>query len=195
MTRVLLLCPERVRPAMAGVGIRFLEMARSLGRRFEVTLAIPNDPAELPDSGVQVAQYGAASMAELCRGADAVVLHGHVSNLYFAHGETRPLVVDLYDPFPVENLNYYPPLGDAPYLHDRATLDRQLAEGDLFLCSSREQKLFYLGLLYARGRLNPQAYFEDFALDNLVRIVPFGLPAEAPVPGAAVSTTGTTRCS
>ncbi len=187
MTRVLLLSPEPVRPAMAGVGIRFLEMSRVLGRRFEVTLGIPNKPGDLAaDAGVKAVRYRRGNLAALCREADAVVLHGHVSNFYFAHGEPRPLVVDLYDPFPIENLNYFPTLGDEPYLHDRATLERQLEEGDLFLCSSREQRLFYLGMLYARGRLNPETYFDDFTLSNLIRIVPFGVPAVAPESGVPV---------
>ncbi len=181
MNRILLLCPERVRSVMAGVGIRFTEMARSLSREFEVTLAIPNEPEDgLTGGKFRAVRWEPASLAALCRAADAVVLHAHVSNEYFAHGEPRPLVVDLYDPFPIENLNYFPTLGDEPYLHDRATLERQLEHGDLFLCSSDEQRLFYLGMLYARGRLNPQAYFDDFELDNLVRVVPFGLPAEPP---------------
>ncbi len=181
MKRVLLLCPERVRAVMAGVGIRFTEMARSLARRFEVTLGIPNRPGEaLAEAGIRAVRYDASNLAELCRAADAVVLHGHVSNDYFAHGEPRPLVVDLYASFPIENLNYSPQLGDAPDHHDRATLERQLDHGDLFLCSSNEQRLFYLGMLYARGRLNPEPSFDDFALDNLIRVVPFGLPGLPP---------------
>ncbi len=189
MRRVLLLCPERVRSVMAGVGIRFTEMARSLARgSFEVTLGIPNEPEQdLATEGFTPVRYDEGNLAELCRAADAVVLHGHVSNLYFAHGgANRPLVVDLYDPFPIENLNYFPTLGEEPYRHDRATLDRQLEHGDLFLCSSDEQRLFYLGLLYARGRLNPRTYFDDFELRNLVRVVPFGLPAEPPEAGEPV---------
>ena len=181
MTRVLLLCPEPVRTSMAGVGIRFTEMARSLARAHEVTLGIPNQPGEeLAAGNFRAVSYDAANMAELCRAADIVVLHGHVSNDYFAHGVSRPLVVDLYDPFPIENLQYFPAMGDEPYVHDHATLERQLEHGDLFLCSSNEQRLFYLGMLYARGRLNPRAYFDDFELRNLVRVVPFGLPAAPP---------------
>ncbi len=190
MSRVLLLCPERIRRIMAGVGIRFTEMARSLARDFDVTLAIPNEPGEeLAGAAFRAVRYDAANLAELCRGADTVVLHAHVSNDYFAHGgdaESRPLVVDLYDPFPIENLNYFPTLGDEPYHHDRATLERQLDHGDLFLCSSEEQRLFYLGMLYARGRLNPQTYFDDFELHNLVRVVPFGLPPDPPAAGEPV---------
>jgi glycosyltransferase involved in cell wall biosynthesis len=98
-------------------------------------------------------------------------------------------VVDLYDPFPIENLNYFPTLGEGTYRHDRATLERQLREGDLFLCSSPEQRLFYLGMLYALGRLNPETYFADFTLANLVREVPFGIapPEPAAIAGAAAA--------
>lgn len=179
MTRVLLLCPEPGRPAMAGVGIRFLEMARHLGRRHQVTLGFPNDPAAYPAlSEARLLRYDAANLAALALAAEVVVLHAHVSNLYFdqmARAEARPLVVDLYDPFPIENLNYFRVLGDGPYRHDRVTLERQLRAGDLFLCSSAEQRLFYLGMLYALGRLNPETYFADFTLANLVREVPFGI--------------------
>ena len=169
---------------MAGVGIRFLEMARHLGQRHEVTLAFPNDAAEFPElSEAQLVRYDGANLAGLARASEAVVLHAHVSNLYFdrvPRGEARPLVVDLYDPFPIENLNYFPVLGDGPYRHDRVTLERQLRQGDLFLCSSGEQRLFYLGMLYALGRFNPQTYFADFTLANLVREVPFGVTLPAP---------------
>ncbi len=180
MTRVLLLCPEPGRPAMAGVGIRFWEMARHLGRMHEVRLGFPNDPAALASGAAlapaEVLRYDAGNLAALRRWAEVVVVHAHASNLYFdVGGESRPLVVDLYDPFPIENLNYFPQLGDGPYRHDRVTLERQLRQGDLFLCSSPEQRLFYLGMLYALGRLNPETYFADFTLANLVREVPFGV--------------------
>ncbi len=195
MTRVLLLCPEPGRPAMAGVGIRFWEMARHLGRRHEVRLGFPNDLADLTGvtelAEAKVVRYDGANLAALHSWSEAVVLHAHVSNLYFASADPRaprPLVVDLYDPFPIENLNYFPTLGDGTYRHDRATLERQLREGDLFLCSSPEQRLFYLGMLYALGRLNPETYFADFTLGNLVREVPFGIaPPEPSVPAGAAA--------
>lgn len=188
MSRVLLLSPEPVRPAMAGVGIRLWEMAGRIGARHRVTLAIPNAVEECPpQEGVTVQRYDGARLAELSRQADAVLLHGHVSNLYFAHTADRPpLVIDLYDPFPIENLNYFEELGEGTYRHDRATLERQLREGDLFLCSSEEQRLFYLGMLFALGRLNPETYFADFALGNLVRLVPFGVGAPSVESGEPV---------
>ncbi|MEO8274723.1 MAG: glycosyltransferase family 4 protein [Thermoanaerobaculia bacterium] len=168
---------------MAGVGIRFWEMARHLGPRYNVTLAIPNAPEECPPlTAAKVVRYGESNIAELARSADAVIVHGHISNFYFAQGISRPLVVDLYDPFPIENLNYFPELGDEPYRYDRLTIERQLRHGDLFLCSSAEQRLFYLGMLYTLGRLTPQTYFDDFELANLVREVPFGISTGEPGP-------------
>ncbi len=173
---------------MAGVGIRFLEMARHFGPQHEVTLGFPNDPSDYPAlPEARLLRYDGANLAGLARAAEVVVLHAHVSNLYFdrvPRREERPLVVDLYDPFPIENLNYFRELGDSPYRHDRATLERQLGKGDLFLCSSAEQRLFYLGMLYALGRLNPETYFADFTLANLVREVPFGVTLPHPTAAA-----------
>ncbi len=189
--RVLLLSPERIRAKMAGIGIRFWEMASALAPRFEVTLAAPEPPpADLADRApFFLCAHSPSAMAELAAGADAVVLHGHVSETYFAavpEEGSPPLAVDLYDPFPIENLNYYPELGDEPYRRDRAALLRQLERGDFFLCSSAEQRLFYLGVLYALGRVTPQAYFENFNFEQMIRVAPFGVRATPPRSGPPV---------
>jgi len=41
--RVVVLAPEAIRPGMAGMGIRALEIAAALARRFDVRLLAPND--------------------------------------------------------------------------------------------------------------------------------------------------------
>src|SRR5260370_1277808 len=79
---------------------------------------------------------------------------GHAANDLFAHGNAIPTVVDLYDPFIIENLNYYETRGAEVFTHDHATLMRSLLRGDLFLCASSAQRLFYLGALMAAGRVN-----------------------------------------
>jgi glycosyltransferase involved in cell wall biosynthesis len=48
--------------------------------------------------------------------------------------------------------------------------------GDLFLCASEAQRLFYLGALLAVGRANPIAFENDPHFDALIRIAPFGVP-------------------
>lgn len=179
MSNVFLLCPEPLgHQHPAGVGIRFIEMARALraaghrvtvispdGGAVEGCTALANDPLAIRDTS-------AAS--------DVAVVQGHIANDYFAHAAPIPTVVDLYDPFIVENLHYYETHGPQVFAHDHATVVASLRRGDLFLCASGAQRLFYLGMLLAIGRLNPAAYAEDPRLGNLLQVVPFGVPPVRP---------------
>jgi glycosyltransferase involved in cell wall biosynthesis len=167
---------------MAGVGVRYLEMARFLGRHHQVTLLAPNQ--DLPDEeGIRLGTWSEGAFVRLTRDAEAVVVHGHVSNQYFSETRGIPTVVDLYDPFLVENLHYAAALGPEVFLHDHATLRRQLRRGDFFLCFTPWQRLFYLGMLAALGRVNPDNFLADRPLDSLMALVPFGVPAGQPVRG------------
>ena len=141
---VAVLAPEPIRPRMAGMGIRALELARAIGREFDVRLIVPNDPAEAEEAS------------------------GGVPGV--------PVVADLYDPFPVENLHYARTLGEETARHDRETLQLALARADFFLCASPEQRLFYAGALFAAGRIGSANFPDDPALTNLVALVPFGAP-------------------
>ena len=182
MSRVTLISPERIRLRMAGVGVRYLEMARFLSRRHQVTLLAPND--DLPqEQGFRLDTWREGEFARLTRDAEAVVIHGHVSNHYFAEVQGIPTVVDLYDPFLVENMHYAASMGEEVFLFDHATLSRQLHRGDFFLCFTPWQRLFYLGMLAALGRVNPGNFPGDRTLEGLVALVPFGVPEQDPVRG------------
>jgi glycosyltransferase involved in cell wall biosynthesis len=171
LTRVLLVCPEPLSHGQpAGVGVRFLEMANVLrGDRHDVTMISP-------DGGGLEAESIRRKTAE----ADVAVVQGHAANALFAHGQRIPAVVDLYDPFIIENLHYYATRGAEVFQHDHATLMQSLMRGDVFLCASEAQRMFYLGLLLAVGRLNPATFEDDPHLDALVRIAPFGVQPPRP---------------
>jgi glycosyltransferase involved in cell wall biosynthesis len=117
--------------------------------------------------------------------ADVAVVQGHIANDFFAHARPMPAVVDLYDPFIIENLHYYESRGAEVFTHDHATLMQSLLRGDFFLCASEAQRLFWLGMLLAAGRLNPVAFEDDATLASLIAIAPFGVPP--PRPRAAAS--------
>ncbi|MCU1347388.1 MAG: hypothetical protein JWO56_418 [Acidobacteria bacterium] len=173
MTRVLLVCPEPLGHGQpAGIGIRFVEMARVLrADGHEVTLMTPD--SELP---ISPANLLAASGRH-----DVAVVQGHAANELFAHAKPIPTAVDLYDPFIVENFHYHAARGAEVFTHDHATLLRSLLHGDIFLCASEAQRLFYLGALLAAGRLNPVAFAHDVHLDALLRIAPFGVEPPRPL--------------
>ena len=191
MSRILVLSPEPARARMAGMGIRACEIARHLAAAgHSTTLAAPGDPAEAPEwlgsSGVAFERLEAAALAPLAARHDGAVVSGHVSNELFRAAAPIPTLVDLYDPFLVENLSYASRLGPGVFRHDHATLALQLERGDRFLVSSPLQRAFYAGFLLAIGRVNPGVWADDPSLERLLSVAPFGVPAEPPVPGPAL---------
>ena len=179
---IAVLAPEPIRPRMAGMGIRALELARALcAAGFEVRLLVENDVGEAREvaGGVAVVAAAPGRLAEAARGASAAVVSGHAANSWFHEIPELPCVVDLYDPFPIENLHYARSLGEATARHDHATLELSLSRGDFFLCASNEQRLFYAGALFTAGRIGAANFPEDPALARLLAVVPFGVPAGA----------------
>ena len=164
--RVMLVCPEPLGHRQpAGIGIRFLEIERVLrGDGHEVTMLSRDAGAFDPPTLLRVSGE-----------SDVAVVQGHVANDFFAHARLIPTVIDLYDPYIVENLHYFATRGAEVFAHDHATLIRSLLHGDIFLCASEAQRLFYLGILLAVGRLNPIAFERDPHFDSLLRIAPFGV--------------------
>ena len=168
MSRVMLVCPEPLGHGQpAGVGIRFLEIARVLrDDGHTVTTLAPDVIGLTPESLLATSQN-----------SDVAVVQGHVANAYFQHAAAIPTVIDLYDPFIIENLHYYEERGAEVFQHDHATLMQSLVRGDFFLCASEAQRMFYLGALLAAGRLNPELFENDPELKSLLAIAPFGVPA------------------
>lgn len=183
MTRVALLPSEPIRARMAGIGIRYLEMARRLatdGRH--VVLVTAGDPAEVPTlpAGVEVRRFARGALATLLADCDVAVSQGQLANDLVLEVPNLPAVIDLYDPWMVENLHYVDTLGLDPYRNDHATWVLQLSRGDFFLCSCEEQRQFYLGFLAALGRVHPHNVGSDPDLQRLIAIVPFGVPESLP---------------
>jgi len=178
-----MICPEPIRRLTAGVGTRFVALAGVLSRAgHDVTLAIPNNPAEADavKPPVELVQAVPDSLGSQADGHDWVLIHGHLGNHYLSQRDDLPVVVDLYDPFLVENLHYHRELGFEPYRTDHVTWKLQLGRGDFFLCSSAQQRFFYLGWLGALGRVNPLTLEDDPELQRLITELPFGTPREGP---------------
>lgn len=170
----MLVCPEPLghgRPA--GVGVRFIEMARVLrGDGHDVTVISPDAGAI---EGTRAAGLDAQTLAAVSHESDVAVLQGHVANAFFAHARPIPTVIDLYDPYIIENFNYYPERGAEVFQYDHLTLMTSLVRGDYFLYASDAQRMFYIGLLLATGRLNPSLFQRDPRAETLLGRAPFGV--------------------
>ena len=185
MTRIALLSSEPIRSLMAGIGIRYLELARRLpAHGVAVVLVSPAEPAETVAlgglTGVEVRRFERGRLAALLADCDGAVAQGQLANDLVLEMPDLPVAIDFYDPWLIENFAYLATLGLDPYRNDHATWVLQMSRGDFFLCSSEEQKSFYLGFLAAIGRVNPERIAGDPDLGTLVAPVPFGVPDELP---------------
>lgn len=183
--RAALLPSESLRPHMAGIAIRYAEMARTLPRLgVDVVLVQPGDPEDARALGLPLADlrtFERGRLAALLADCDVAISQGQLANDLLIEAPQIPSAIDLYDPFLIENMHYLPTLGLDPYRNDHATFVLQLSRGDFFLCSGEEQRLFYSGFLAALGRVNPRLLAEDPDLASLIAVVPFGTPSELPL--------------
>ncbi len=188
MTKVLLIGNDIVGPRMAGPGIRYWEMRQVLARRFEAALAIPPFLADKitmasPPSWLYLCHTTAELRREV-ESADVLITLGIVPWLYpFILKAGKPLVIDLYDPFLLEELQRRPSSAEASSLSYERYLEAlwsQLRAGDFFICAGEKQRDYWLGMLSAVGRLNPYTYQDDPSFYRLIDIVPFGIPSTPP---------------
>jgi len=184
--RLLIISHDVVGERMAGPAIRHWELARILSQEFEVILAAPGKPT-IEALGFRLEGYEADGgvLADLTTVVDVVMVSGYLLYKFpFLKEGGKPLVVDVYDPFTLENLEIHSgrPLAEQRGIHDinLAVLNELLQVGDFFICASEKQRGFWLGMLSALNRVNPVTYSQDRSLRKLIDVVPFGLPSEEP---------------
>lgn len=184
---VLLLTHDIIGEKMAGPGMRYWEIARALSKEFGVTLAAPGQPGiSSPDFTVRgYRRSDPESITPLVKEADIVFAFGFLIHQFpMLQTLDKPLVVDIYDPFTLEDLEVYSkrPLPEqAEILHTHTgVLNNQIRAGDFFVCASERQRDYWLGMLTANNRVNPSTYSNDRTLRRLIDVVSFGLPSTPP---------------
>lgn len=187
---VVLITPEPLSERMAGPAIRMLELGRALAadpRIGAVTVASLAGATRSDDSVDVRGGLDQAGLRTLVSRAGSVVVQGDVLSLQPWLAQTDvPLVVDVYDPFHLEQLEQARSLGETR----RRTVVRncvralnvQLSRADLVLCASARQRALWTGHLAALGRVNPPVYDAAADLSSLIRVVPFGTPSRPPAP-------------
>jgi glycosyltransferase involved in cell wall biosynthesis len=182
-TRVVVFTTDPIGPEMPGPAIRAWELARALGEHFDVVLASTVSVSGThPNAELRLAAGDA--IRQLVDGADVSFAPSALVYMATELRETeKPVVVDIYDPYHLENLE----MGGTDRAEEDRAVSRQsgvvnaaLRRGDFFTCASERQRDFWLGSLAALGRVNPYNYAVDPLLNRLVSVVPFGLPNDPP---------------
>jgi glycosyltransferase involved in cell wall biosynthesis len=186
--RVLFISLDPVGEEMAGLSIRYVELARALAPHAQATVAGTQAPGTPPPAGVQIASFDPHRPVALkahVEAADVVVTHPQwpIVTRWLRRSRAR-VVVDLYDPEALEALEHFSDRRrTVRRLMHQLTLDRldgALETGHLFVCASEKQRDLWLGAMLARRLIGPELYDRDPSLRSVIDVVPFGVPDEPP---------------
>jgi len=172
---------------MAGPAIRAWNIAHALAAEHEVELVSTSARgSEVSSADLTVRAVTMDQLKSLEAWADVIVVQGFLlADHPFLMTTSKVLVVDLYDPLHLEQLELNREESEHMRSHmvSRATviLNEQLRRGDFFICATTKQRDFWLGQLSALGRLNHLTYDEDPTLHSLITVVPFGLEDHPPI--------------
>lgn len=185
--RVVIITGDPIGAKLAGPAIRAWNMAEALAGEHDVVLVTLSgaEPLDAPFRILHVSAGDDARFRPLEQWADVIVFQGHAMAVFDSlRGSQKILVVDIYDPMHLEQLEQGRELPAALWQQQVSdatdVLNQQLIRGDFFLCASERQKMFWLGQLAGLGRVNPSTYASDPDLERLIDVVPFGLSSTPP---------------
>lgn len=186
-TRVIVITGDALGDKMAGPGMRAWKIAEALSEHNDVRLLTWNVAARKSDrfEVARVPLQHERAMKAHEEWADVIFFQGYALHHFTTlQKSNKIMVVDLYDPMHLEQLEQARDNGDVGWRNQvESTTDvinAQLERGDFFLCASERQRLFWIGQLAAVGRVNPDNYLADDNLNKLIAIAPFGMDSTPP---------------
>lgn len=185
--RILVATADTLKPQMAGPAIRAWQVADALALDGHDVHLITTSECQLTGERFRVSHVSTAERVKaLEQWCDILFFQGNVLNDFpFLQGSDKIIIVDLYDPFHLEQLEqtreHDPETRRLVVQNATADANKQCLRGDFFLCASDKQRDLWLGHLAALGRLNTVTYDEDVTLRSLIDVAPFGISPTPPV--------------
>lgn len=182
MAKVVIYSPHPIKESMAGSAIRAWEFAKALSTDHQVILISPEKVVKKSE-GFECVSF--KECKEHFQNADVLVtqrLTISLALLASAHG-TR-IIIDAYDPSPLELLEYYRKNRVADP-HKRiaseiSTLSFSFKMADGILCASERQRALWIGFLLAQKLIPLNHYEQDPNLKKFLQVIPFGIPSAQP---------------
>jgi glycosyltransferase involved in cell wall biosynthesis len=182
MTRVVVATADVLGASMAGPAIRAWHFAAALAEDGHQVSLLTTATCTREGDG----RFEVGVITDALPGVEVYVVQGSVlQNVPAIATSDACVVVDLYDPYHLENLE----LSRDRSHRDRmavvhnatAILNRAMRRGDFFVAASEKQRDFWIGALASLGRVNALTYDADPSLRSLLDLVPFGVSSEPPV--------------
>jgi len=189
--KVLIISHDKVGKLMAGPGIRYHYMAKTLAKNFDVTVGFFG-PENVPEIDF-VKNYAAKHIDVHNFQKDFepydTVIAMWLSDAQIDYCNTRGKIVifDIYAPAPVENLAIKVfsgrPITDSDefqimsQVHD---YQKFLAAGDAFLYSNQRQLDYWIGFAFGANLVSPRTYEKRDVLKQFIS-APFGIDTSVPL--------------
>jgi len=184
MAKVLIYSPNLIGKSMAGAAIRTWEFAKALAPHHRVVLISPGR-TELKPEAFTCLSFNDPSCRVQFRDADVLItqrLTVPLALLAFKH--QVKVIIDAYDPSPLELLEHYKKeSAEKRHKHiasETSTLAFSFKMADGILCASEKQREFWLGFLLAQKMITPHCYDRNPNLRGFIDVVPFGLSSTPP---------------
>lgn len=178
---VLIISPETIKANMAGPSIRYYNFYLELIENHNVFLLHPASSNVMNMNSGEISNHSIIKWGKWC---DVVITQGlTIYNYPIIKKIKKPLVIDLYDPFILENLEVRKNslLGNIQYSLDLNILKDLLYIGDYFICSNSRQLHYWAGCLSILGIINPTNYRSNPSVKDWISLVPFGIPNYKPI--------------
>lgn len=184
MSRVLLYSHEYIGSSMAGPGIRYLELAKALSKNHEVTLLTPNT-SDISIENVTIHKIEDKILRETLKSTDVLISQLITTKMaFFAKRAGVKIILDAYDPMPIEHLEVFKYHSDAIRKTQNDSMLKifrfSFLMADAVISGSTKQRDLWMGFLMNLGKITPKAYDEDNSLNHLIDVVPFGMPSTRP---------------
>ncbi|CUI16816.1 putative glycosyltransferase domain containing protein [Candidatus Protochlamydia naegleriophila] len=185
MATILIYTSNVVGKAMAGPAIRSWEFAKSLSQKHKVVLVTPNQTA-IEGEGFKIIAKRDSGLTQWIKYADVMITQGlTLSMAWQAKKYGIKIIIDAYDPIPLELLELFKRDPDK-VRNERlnSSLNHLIFNfkmADAILCASEKQRDLWMGFLLGQKLITFSSYDQNNSLRQLIDVVPFGLPKEAPV--------------
>jgi len=171
---------------MAGVAIRYLELAKILSKNYQVIL-FATQGSTLKSSDFQVVVFNpkrqTSDIGHRLSNVQYLVAQNLAPELLrILQKRNIRFIADLYDPILTETLEYekdnWPAKMKRILNYHRSALILQLTFANHLLYANRRQQDLYAGVMSATGILDGKFAVDGFNLDNFMTEAPFGVADE-----------------
>jgi len=183
---ILIITPDKLGKVRLGLGMRHWEIAHALAKKgLDVALATPHPiPNDVQAEGFDLhSALSPAKVLDIAQEYKVIMVQGDVLRRYpKLEISNKQIIVDMVTPFHIEDIEK----GQKEFENGYSVIRQCLLRGDFFVCGNESQRIYWLGMLTALGRINKQVRDDNAAFYKLIDVAGFGIPEQPPVKSAQV---------